>query len=86
MCRCKPVAITVAAALLGWSQLVTAAPQDLNCLIQPFVVITITTPVGGLLETVQVDRGDLVKEGQILATLDTSVSGQQGPSSMRKQN
>ena len=73
MCRCKPVAITVAAALLGWSQLVTAAPQDLNCLIQPFVVITITTPVGGLLETVQVDRGDLVKEGQILATLDTSV-------------
>src|SRR6476469_11021013 len=73
MCRCKPVSITVAAALLGWSQLVTVAPQDLNCLIQPFVVITITTPVGGLLETVQVDRGDLVKEGQILATLDTSV-------------
>jgi membrane fusion protein, multidrug efflux system len=50
-----------------------AAPQDLTCLIQPYVVITITTPVGGLLETVQVDRGDLVKEGQVLATLDTSV-------------
>jgi multidrug efflux pump subunit AcrA (membrane-fusion protein) len=50
-----------------------ALPQDLTCLIQPYVVITITTPVGGLLETVQVDRGDLVKEGQILATLDTSV-------------
>lgn len=50
-----------------------AVTQDLNCLIQPYVVITITTPVGGLLETVQVDRGDLVKEGQILATLDTSV-------------
>lgn len=47
--------------------------QDLNCLIQPYVVITITTPVGGLLETVQVDRGDLVKEGQVLATLDASV-------------
>jgi membrane fusion protein (multidrug efflux system) len=47
--------------------------QDLNCLIQPYVVITITTPVGGLLETVQVDRGDLVKEGQVLATLDTRV-------------
>ena len=73
MYRCKSVAITVAAALLGWSQVVTAAPQDLNCLIQPFVVITITTPVGGLLETVQVDRGDLVKEGQVLAALDTSV-------------
>lgn len=50
-----------------------AMGQDLNCLIQPHVVVTITTPVGGLLETIQVDRGDLVKEGQILATLDTSL-------------
>jgi multidrug efflux pump subunit AcrA (membrane-fusion protein) len=55
-----------------------AATQDLDCLIQPYVVITITTPVGGLLETVEVDRGDLVKEGQILATLDASVERAQG--------
>jgi len=55
-----------------------ADTQDLNCLIQPYVVITITTPVGGLLETVQVDRGDLVKEGQILATLDAGVERAQG--------
>lgn len=47
--------------------------HELNCLIHPEVVITITAPVGGLLETVQVDRGDLVKEGQVLATLDTRV-------------
>ena len=55
-----------------------AVSSDLNCLIQPYVVITITTPVGGLLETVEVDRGDLVKEGQILATLDTSLERAQG--------
>jgi len=61
------------AILIGGTQGALASTQDLSCLIQPFVVITITTPVGGLLETVQVDRGDLVKEGQILATLDTSV-------------
>jgi len=55
-----------------------AVSQDLNCLIQPYVVITITTPVGGLLETVQVDRGDLVKENQVVATLDTSVERASG--------
>ena len=55
-----------------------ASTQELNCLIQPYVVITITTPVGGLLETVEVDRGDLVREGQILATLDTRVERAQG--------
>jgi membrane fusion protein, multidrug efflux system len=64
--------VLVVAELLALSR-AHAATQDLTCLIQPYVVITITTPVGGLLETVQVDRGDLVKEGQILATLDTSV-------------
>jgi multidrug efflux pump subunit AcrA (membrane-fusion protein) len=52
---------------------VYAAGQDLNCLIHPHVVITLTTPVGGLLETMTVDRGDLVKEGQIVATLDTNL-------------
>lgn len=46
---------------------------DLNCLIQPYVTITVTAPVAGLLETVTVDRGDVVKEGQVLATIDTSV-------------
>lgn len=63
----------VAATLICWTPVAQASMQELNCLIQPFVVITITTPVGGLLETVRVDRGDLVKEGQILATLDTRV-------------
>lgn len=60
-------------ALLVSAPMAHGSNQDLNCLIQPYVVITITTPVGGLLETVRVDRGDLVKEGQVLATLDTSV-------------
>ena len=67
----------VIAALTGASLLLTQPAMghatELSCLIQPYAVITITSPVGGLLETVAVDRGDLVKEGQILAVLDTSV-------------
>ena len=61
------------AALFGSVATTYGADQNLNCLIQPYVVITVTTPVSGLLETVQVDRGDLVKEGQVVATLDTRV-------------
>ncbi len=34
---------------------------------RPYMEITITPLVDGLLETFQVDRGDLMKEGQILA-------------------
>jgi multidrug efflux pump subunit AcrA (membrane-fusion protein) len=59
--------------LAGLSPAAWAAGGDLTCLIQPKAVITITTPVPGLLETLTVDRGDLVKEEQVLATIDTSV-------------
>ncbi|MEK6801421.1 MAG: HlyD family efflux transporter periplasmic adaptor subunit [Nitrospirota bacterium] len=46
---------------------------DLTCLIHPYQTITITSPVAGVLETIAVDRGDVVKEGQVLATLETSL-------------
>lgn len=57
---------------LLWPQPARSAAEG-NCLIHPYVIITVTTPVGGLLESITVDRGDLVKEGQIVATLDTSL-------------
>ena len=46
----------------------------------------IRNTVGGLLETVQVDNGGLVKEGQILATRETRVERATVPSSRRRQN
>jgi RND family efflux transporter MFP subunit len=59
---------------------VQAAPRvasgqgsDLECLIEPSQIVTVSLPVEGLLETMTVDRGDLVKKGQVLATLESSV-------------
>jgi multidrug efflux pump subunit AcrA (membrane-fusion protein) len=46
---------------------------DLDCLIEPYVVVSLTTRAEGILETVTVDRGDLVTQGQIVATLDSAV-------------
>ena len=50
-----------------------AHSAELECLIEPYVVVNIGSAVSGLLDTVPVDRGDLVKKGQILATLESSV-------------
>lgn len=52
---------------------VPAGAAELDCLIEPHVVVNVTVPVEGLLERVAVDRGDLVQEGQVLATLESSV-------------
>jgi len=48
-----------------------AHSQELDCLIEPFVTVKVSSAVNGVLETVTVDRGDVVKKGQILATLES---------------
>jgi RND family efflux transporter MFP subunit len=50
-----------------------AQGNALDCLIEPSQVVTISLPLEGLVETVTVDRGDRVRQGQVLATLESSV-------------
>lgn len=45
--------------------------EELDCLIEPYVTVKVSSAVPGLLETVTVDRGDVVKKGQGLATLES---------------
>lgn len=65
------VGVFFTALLMAGGSVARAA--DLTCLIHPYQTITVTSPVAGVLESITVDRGDVVKEGQVLATLDTSV-------------
>ncbi len=51
----------------------SGAASDLSCLIKPYAVVAVGAPVEGLIESVMVDRGDLVKQGQVLATLEASL-------------
>jgi len=50
-----------------------AAAAELDCLIEPFLTVNVGSPVEALLEKVEVDRGDLVRQGQVLARLESSV-------------
>jgi RND family efflux transporter MFP subunit len=49
------------------------AAQPLGCLIEPFSVSDVGSPVVGVIESVHVERGDPVKAGQALATLRADV-------------
>jgi RND family efflux transporter MFP subunit len=50
-----------------------APAQPFECLIEPRQVVELKAPMEGLIERVEVDRGDFVKQGQVLAVLDTGV-------------
>jgi RND family efflux transporter MFP subunit len=49
------------------------AQQELDCLLEPRVKINIGAAVAGLISSVMVDRGDVVKAGQVVATLESGV-------------
>ena len=57
---------------LGLPMAATAEPVELDGLIEPFLIVKVGSAVPGILESVKVDRGDLVKKGQVLA-LNTNV-------------
>jgi len=46
---------------------------EFDGLIEAYRVVQLSPPVDGLLETVTVDRGDFVRKGQVVATLESSV-------------
>jgi RND family efflux transporter MFP subunit len=47
--------------------------EEIVCLIEPSMEVNVGTPVDGVLEVVNADRGDLVKPGQLLARLNVGV-------------
>jgi RND family efflux transporter MFP subunit len=49
----------------------TASAQSLDCIIEPFQVVAIGSPVVGLIEKIHVERSDLVTEGQVVAELES---------------
>ena len=49
------------------------AAQPLGCLIEPDRVAEVGSPVIGVIETMNVERGDRVRKGQVLATLRADV-------------
>ncbi|MFZ4760357.1 MAG: efflux RND transporter periplasmic adaptor subunit, partial [Burkholderiaceae bacterium] len=66
------------AAVLALCASVCAAPtvvpaQPLDCLIQPNQIVQVGAPVSGVLEGIDVDRGDTVRRGQVVARLESTV-------------
>ncbi len=49
------------------------AEGEIVCLIEPSLEVNVGTPVDGVLDVVNVDRGDVVRAGQLLARLNSTV-------------
>jgi RND family efflux transporter MFP subunit len=45
---------------------------EFPCLIEPYVLVNASTAVEGILDSVSVKKGDLVEQGQVVATLESA--------------
>jgi len=59
--------------LLACSSALAEPVPEIDCLIEPNMMIELSSPVSGVLDTISVDRSDAVKKGQIVATLKSDV-------------
>jgi RND family efflux transporter MFP subunit len=64
--------VAVTALIVGGGA-VRAAAAELDCLMQPREIVTVSAALEGVLEEVAVDRGDTVQKGAVLATLESSL-------------
>jgi RND family efflux transporter MFP subunit len=60
-------------AMLGCSVGALADEQALDCLLEPYVVVDVSSAVEGVIEKIYVDRNDVVRQGQLLVELDSEV-------------
>ena len=68
--------LTAAAVLIPLSAiqpLQADESEQFECLVEPYQVVKVSSPVKGLIETVQVDISDVVEQGQVLVELESSV-------------
>lgn len=59
--------------LLFSTELLADTVPELDCLIEPNMVIELSSPVAGVLDSISVDRSDAVAKGEIVATLKSDV-------------
>lgn len=53
-----------------------ALAEELDCFLAPYLTVNVGSEVVGVLSEVPVDRGDLVRKGEVIARLDSKVEQQ----------
>ncbi|HEY5624598.1 MAG TPA: efflux RND transporter periplasmic adaptor subunit [Gammaproteobacteria bacterium] len=59
-------------ALAGGQGFAQGIPQ-LDCVIEPHMVIDLSSQIDGIVDSIDVERGDMVEASQVLVTLDSTV-------------
>jgi|SRR5208283_1095007 len=66
-------AVMIAVCIMVAGLEASALADDFECMIEPYQEVKVSSQVPGIIEEVLVERGDIVKKGQVLARLKSGV-------------
>jgi len=69
----KPLANVLSFLLLAGAAASALAAGEFDCMIEPAQTVELRSPVSGILQEVRARRGQLVRKGDVLATIESSV-------------
>lgn len=70
---CRIITIVVFVSVSGVVSAEESRPAGLHCIVMPSAVVDVSSGTDGRVEGIYVERGDAVREGQIVAELDSGV-------------
>lgn len=68
-----PLIFMMLMATGSWATAQTQEPAELNCRIEPSMVVELSSPVEGVISEVLVEKNDQVEKGDVIARLDASL-------------
>jgi RND family efflux transporter MFP subunit len=71
--RCRRRLAGIIVLVAGMLAQESVVAEEFDCIIAPRQILELRSPLEGLIESIEVSRGDLVKKGQVLAVLNTEV-------------
>lgn len=73
--KCRTTMLRVCAAVLAAALMRTAdaAGGEFDCMIEPAQVVEVRSPVAGILQQVHARRGQFIRQGEVLVTIESSV-------------
>ena len=69
----KPFLITLCSLSYSFAGAQDLSSEIFDCLIEPKMSVLVGAPIQGIIDTLEVERNDLVEAGQVVATLRSEV-------------
>lgn len=75
LCLCLPLEflLTGPAAMSQTAATPVAAAREFDCVIEPQQIVKLASPVVGMIARLDVDRGDIVQQGQVVGKIEDGV-------------